>query len=115
MRGEAAVKAHADSLRKGLDDAAPYVKIASGEALGRYGSDADAQRALDVLLTLAPADKTNAYVSLAALNAIAAMGPRAKPAAAALRSITVVDKRAPQRPANYGGNVVKKLLADLGA
>ncbi|MBK7926692.1 MAG: sulfatase-like hydrolase/transferase [Bryobacterales bacterium] len=115
MRGDAAVKAHADTLRKGLDDAAPYVKIASGEALGRYGSDADAQRALDVLLTLAPADKTNAFISLAALNAIAAMGPRAKPAAAALRSITVVDKRAPQRPANYGGNVVKKLLADLGA
>lgn len=115
MRGEAAVKAHADALRKGLDDAAPYVKIASGEALGRYGSDADAQRALDVLLTLAPADKTNAFISLAALNAIAAMGPRAKPAAAALRSITLVDKRSPQRAASYGGNVVKKLLADLGA
>ncbi|MBN8729892.1 MAG: sulfatase-like hydrolase/transferase [Acidobacteria bacterium] len=115
IRGESAVKAHAEALRKGLDDAAPYVKIASGEALGRYGSDADAQRALDVLLTLAPADQTNAFISLAALNAIAAMGPRAKPAAAALRTMTVVDKRAPQRPASYGGNVVKKLLADLGA
>jgi arylsulfatase A-like enzyme len=115
MRGEKSVQAHAGAIRKALDDEAPYVKIAAGEALGRYGSEADAQRALDVLLTLAPADKTNAFISLAALNAIAAMGPRAKPAAAALRTITVVDKRAPQRPAGYGGNVVKKLLADLGA
>lgn len=113
MRGEPAVRAQADALRKGLADEAPYVRIASGEALGRYGSDADARRALDVLVALAPADQTNAYVSLAALNAIAAMGQRAKPAVAALRTMNVVDKRAPKRAAGYGVTALKKLLADL--
>jgi len=54
-------------------------------------------------------------VSLAALNAIAAMGQRAKPAVAALRTMNVVDKRAPKRAAGYGVTALKKLLADLSA
>ena len=66
-------------------------------------------------MALAPADQTNAYVSLAALNAIAAMGQRAKPAVASLRTMNVVDKRAPKRAAGYGVTALKKLLADLSA
>ena len=55
------------------------------------------------------------HVSLAALNAFAAMGQRAKPAVAALRTMIVVDKRAPKRASGYGVTALKKLLADLSA
>lgn len=78
MRGETAVTEHRDALLKLLQDPSRAPRIAAAEALGRYGNEADAAAALRVLIELAPLDKTDLYVSVMSLNAIDAMGDRAK-------------------------------------
>ncbi len=80
MREEPAVKKAAKVLRKSLSDKAPAVRIIAAQALGQYGSDKDARKALKVLLELAPIDKNGVYLSMMSLNAIDAMGERAKSA-----------------------------------
>ncbi|HEX4149649.1 MAG TPA: sulfatase-like hydrolase/transferase, partial [Pirellulales bacterium] len=49
MRGASAVAADHDELLRALEDSSPDVAIAAAEALGRYGSQADLQRALPQL------------------------------------------------------------------
>jgi arylsulfatase A-like enzyme len=115
MRGEAVVKKQASSLEKALADSAPYPRIAAAEALGRYGNDAEAQRALDTLVALAPSTSNGPYVSLAAINAIATMGERARPAAAKLRAILDAYPNVSERAGGYGARALKTLLAGLSA
>ena len=115
MRGEAAVKKESPALLKALNDEAPYARIAAAEALGRYGSDAEAQRALDALVALAPTSSSGPYVSLAAINAIATMNlTRVRPAAAKLRSIMDAYPNVSERAGGYGLRALKALVADLG-
>ena len=115
MRGESAVKKESPALLKALDDDAPYPRIAAAEALGRFGSDAEAQRALDTLVALAPTSSSGPYVSLAAINAIATMNlTRVRPAAAKLRSIMDAYPNVSERAGGYGLRALKALVADLG-
>ena len=65
-----------DELVKALDDQSPYVRIVAAEALGRYGTDADLEHALPVLLELAPVNRNGVYVSMFALNALDSLGAR---------------------------------------
>ena len=113
MRGADGVKKAKAPLEKALSDSSPYVRIAAAEALGRYSDGEDVKKSLAALLELAPADKNGAFVSLYALNALDALGPKARPAREAIKALTVVDRNSPARARNYGGNVVKKILADL--
>ena len=70
MRGQAAVAETEAALARLLEDEAPGARIAAGEALGRYGTPATRQRALDVLVGLADASANEEYVALMALNAL---------------------------------------------
>ncbi|MBI4873647.1 MAG: sulfatase-like hydrolase/transferase [Acidobacteria bacterium] len=114
MRGAAGVKQARAALQKALTDSSAYVRIAAAEALGRYGDEEDLRNSLAALLELAPADKNGAYVSLFALNALDSLGPKARPAKDALKTMPIMDTKSPQRARTYGGNVVKKILAGLG-
>jgi uncharacterized sulfatase len=89
------------------------VRIVAAEALGRYGSDADAKSALDILVALAPADRNGAFVSLLALNAIDAMGKKAASAKSAIAAMTVVDEKAAQRFKEYGPRLKERLGREL--
>jgi uncharacterized sulfatase len=102
-------------LAKSLEDDSPYVRVATAEALGRYGAAADVRRALTVLMQLAPADRNGAFVSLAALNALDAMGKRAAPVKDALDSVMVEDRNVHARFGGYGASLKRKLMRDLGA
>ncbi|MDQ6699484.1 MAG: sulfatase-like hydrolase/transferase [Acidobacteriota bacterium] len=113
IRGTAAVQAASSPLRTALGDKAPAVRIAAAEALGRYGSDEDVAKALSVLMELAPPDKNGIYVSLLALNALDALGPKAMPVKDAIRALPREDPNAPGRMAAYAGNLIGKMLADL--
>jgi arylsulfatase A-like enzyme len=96
-----------------LSDASPSVRIIAAETMGRYGSDADAKKALAVLLELAPADKNGAYVSLLAMNALEGFGRKAVSAREALKTMVVADPKVDKRVQEYGPRVREKLLADL--
>ena len=113
MRGAAGLETARPALEKALTDSSPYVRITAAEALGRYGNPDDVKKALDLLIGLAPADRNGAYVSLFALNALDALGTRARPIRTALESMTLVDVKAPERARKYGENIVKKMLRDL--
>jgi uncharacterized sulfatase len=79
MRGREAVAAGREELRRALADEVPSVRIAAGEALGKYGTADERRHALDVLLQLAPLEGNGVYVSMEALNALDELGPNAAP------------------------------------
>jgi hypothetical protein len=77
MRGSEAVAASRAGLDRALHDEAPSVRIVAAQGLGQFGSEADAQRALDVLLPLADVNKNDYWVCVEALNAIDYLDDRA--------------------------------------
>lgn len=110
MRGREAVAAAHDDLIAALADRSPYVRIAAAEALGRYGSEADLKRALATLVELGPVDKNGVFVSVAALNAIDALGPKAAPIRDAVKNFPQKGELPNPRYAPY----VPRLIADIG-
>jgi len=87
MRGSSAVAAAHDALAKALDDMSPDVRVAAAEALGRFGPEADLERARQLLVQHADWSKNDVFTVMAALNAIDALGGKAAPLAAAIREL----------------------------
>jgi uncharacterized sulfatase len=113
MRGERAVASVRDELHDALADASPHVRAVAAEALGRYGSEDDAAKALGVLLELAPLDQNGVFVSMLALNALDAMDGRAQSAKEAIQKLPKQDPAVPGRMRAYVSNLISKTLADL--
>ena len=108
-----AVGVAADQLHQALRDDSPYVRSIAAQALGQYGSEAEAGEALKVLIELAPLDKNGVYTSMTALNAIDAMDGRAASAKAAIGALPREDSSVGRRLRAYVPNLIKKILADL--
>jgi uncharacterized sulfatase len=113
MRGKDAVGAARDDLRKALADEAPAVRIAAGEALGKYGSADDLKEALPVLLELAPLKKNGVYVSMEALNALDELGKKAAPGLAAIKEAARGSDAVPQRLRNNVPLLVDHVVAEI--
>jgi arylsulfatase A-like enzyme len=113
MRGADAVRATKARLVAALDDGSPYVRVIAAEALGRYGGDEEAARALRVLMELAPVDTNGVFVSMLALNALDAMDQRAAPAVDAIRRLPQKGSSAPRRMGAYVPNLIRKTTADI--
>ena len=97
IRGAKATEVMREALTTALSDANPSVRIAAGEALAHYGTEPDAAKALEVLMSLADPAKNGAYLSMQALNAIDASGLRATPFKARIRAFPKTDPNAPDR------------------
>lgn len=109
LRGAAGVNAGHGELVKALEDASPDVRIAAAEALGRYGSEADVQRVLPLLGQLADWSKNDVFTTMAALNALDALGSKA----ASLRDrVASLPAKGPVPDARYS-SYVPRLLEDL--
>lgn len=113
MRGPEAVKSANATLQKALGDNSPYVRVIAAEALGRYGDDDDAAKALAVLLELASLDTNSVFVSMLAVNALDAMDARAKSAIETIKALPTRPRSSPPRVGGYVSNLLKKTLADL--
>lgn len=109
MRGEAAVDHAREQLRELLSDAAPAPRIAAAEALGRFGTAADAAAACRVLIELAPPDPNGLYVSLLALNALDALGPRARAVAGAAAALPAEQPELPAKLREYVPNLIDSI------
>lgn len=109
MRGKLGVFDADADLRRALVDSSPEVRIVAAEALGRYGSAMDLKAALPVLVELADWGKNDVFVSMAALNALDVLGPKAAPAKDAIRGFTANGKLPDERYGSY----VPRLLQDL--
>ncbi len=77
IRGSQAIATAKPALQKALQDSSPYVRIVAAQRIVEFGSEAEREPSLDVLGGLAPPDKNNVFVSMAALNAIEALGEKA--------------------------------------
>jgi arylsulfatase A-like enzyme len=109
MRGQGGVESAHDELVAALKDASSYVRVSAAEALGRYGNEADLKLALAVLVELGPMDKNGVFVSLAALNALDALGNKSAGAVAAIKTFP---PKASVPDARYD-SYVPRLLEDL--
>ena len=113
MRGEAGVGALAAPLREALSDDDPAVRVAAGEALGRYGNDPDTERALAVLVEMADAEEHGLHVAMMALNALDYLEARAEPA---LNRILALPQELPvmdRRFRIYLPNLIAKIRSDF--
>ncbi len=113
IRGQSAVAALKAELRRALSDEDPAVRVAAGEALGRYGSDTDAEHALSALVDLGDAEKHGLYVAMAALNALDYMEGRAAPSRDRILALPQEPSGAESRFSAYLPNLIKKIQSDL--
>ena len=111
MRGGAAVEEARAALTRALGDPSPYVRIVAAETLGRYSSTIDLNKALSILMGLAPADRNGVYVSLMALNAIDSLGEKASPVRAAVAKLPQEDPAAPERMRTYIPLLIERITA----
>jgi uncharacterized sulfatase len=109
---DAGVRAAHDQLVAALEDETPMVRITAAEALGRYGSERDVTAALDSLLTYA-APEENAFLGIAAWNAIDYLDGRARPALDAIRALSPEPINTSARVRGYAARLKQKTLADL--
>ena len=77
MRGADTVKREQAVLQRALTDSSPLVRIVAAQSLASYGGESEMAPALAVLRELAAPDKNGVFVSMAALSAIEALGPKA--------------------------------------
>lgn len=109
MRGKKVLRRARKDLRAALQDESPTVRVIAARALGEYGNKADLKLALPVLEELAPPDKNGAYVSILALNAVAALGEKAAPLMGTIKAMPTKDPRAVGRANSYVGRLVQSL------
>lgn len=109
MRGDAAIQSSKTKLVTELQDSSPYVRIVAAQALAQHGAASDLPAALATLKELAPCDKNGVFVSMAALTAVQALGPKAAPLLETVRTMT------PSGPSPDGrfDSYVPRLIADI--
>lgn len=113
MRGVAGVTAARDDLHKALADDASYVRITAAEALGRFGEPADLDAALPVLVEMADLHRNGIYVSVAALNAIDALGPKAAGARQAIEALPQSDPAVLGKMKSYVPRLLEAIAVDM--
>lgn len=109
IRGKSTVAEHEKLLDAALADESPCVRITAAEALGRYGAAKEQAAALNVLTALAPINKNDVFTSVAALNALDALGANAAQVADEIARFPKAGKYPHARYNSY----VPRLLADI--
>lgn len=113
IRGEKAFDVASDLINSGLNDENPVVRIAASKTLVEFGSEAEVQDALTTLLELVPADKINAFASIAALNILSEMDEKYHDQILpVLKNMEVIDHHLPDRPNDYVFRIVESILND---
>lgn len=102
-----------DELRTTMKDPSPYVRAAAAEAVGRYGSEADAKIAEATLLELSSADQNGFFVALAALTGLDAMGTRAGAAKQAVGKLPLEAGAADGRYKTYIPRLIEQIQSGL--
>ena len=112
MRGQKGVASAHDELVAALGDSSGSVRVVAAEALARYGSRADLDKALPVLARAASNDEGEGYVALMAVNTIDKLDAKAAPLLGDVKKLTQRGKQRGGRARGYVARVVEKILAD---
>jgi HEAT repeat protein len=114
MRGQSAVDAAKPEMLAALNDASPSVRIATAEALGQFGTDADLQKALSALKATADPTKTGAYAATSAMNVIDRLGNKAASLMEFVKTMPTKDPNALARANEYVSRLQQDVLRGLG-
>jgi uncharacterized sulfatase len=113
-RGPAAVAAGHDALRRAVEtDPSWSVRVAAAQALGKSGTDADLSPALNCLVQAADGSTHGHYIASAALSALDALGPKARPIASQLAALPTEGPWTPARGADSVKRLLDHVLANL--
>ena len=110
MHGEAAVQAHAGTLREFRGKEAPAVRIASAFALASFGSPDDLTPSLQELLALSDLNENQFFVCVEALNAIDTLGSKAAELKPQLSSLPRERPDTPARDKFYIARLLDRIL-----
>jgi uncharacterized sulfatase len=113
MRGRKGFEEATTELRAALTDRSPYVQIVAAEALGKYGSEEDVKRALQVLVEHGNWDKNDVFSTIAALNALDALGAKAAPMAETIKALPTKGKVPDPRYLPFVPNLLKSIAENL--
>ncbi|MBI2947427.1 MAG: sulfatase-like hydrolase/transferase [Verrucomicrobia bacterium] len=113
MREKAGAESAREELLAALKDSSPYVRVVAAEALGRFGGATDVKLALAALAELGRLDKNGVFVSVAALNAIDALGQKALPIRDRLKEFPAKGTVPDPRYAPYVPRLLEDILAGL--
>jgi arylsulfatase A-like enzyme len=116
-RGDNAVSGSHEELKAALKDESPYVRVAAGHALGKFGRGRNLQRVgIDTLLAEAPwTPEQPVFASMAALNALDKLDDKAAYAKNRIATFPSGGGLSPDGRYNgYVRNLLEKTLADLG-
>jgi uncharacterized sulfatase len=111
MRGGRAAGPRRGALRAMLQDESAAVRIAAAEALGQFGSEEDCREAMATLVPLCDPVRSGAYAALEALNAVEALGERARPWIPQILALPGQDPNAPERVRSEYIGRMRELLA----
>ncbi len=112
-QGSLGIETAREKLHAALQDESLIVQVTAAEALGRYGTDAEAGKALEVLIQHAQPEG-DPYLAIAAWNAIDYLDERARPAVDQLLATSPKPDNPPNRADKYSVALKSKTLADLG-
>lgn len=114
MHGQKAVESAKAELNKALTDSAPAVKIVAAEALGKFGSEAEIKRAVEILGQLAPQKANGPYVSMQALGALDQLGDKARPVLDIIKISGGGNEGEGGRASGYSASLVETITAKFG-
>ncbi|MCB1203081.1 MAG: sulfatase-like hydrolase/transferase [Verrucomicrobiae bacterium] len=109
IHGRAGFDAGAAVLRKALEDPCGSVAVVAGEALGRFGTVEDREKALDLLLSKADQGTGNVFEAILAVNALDYLDEAAASRMEAIRKLPRKPGKPAPRADGYVGNLLKHL------
>ncbi len=107
------LKAGHDALIKALKDPSGSVQVMAAETLGRYGSDADASKALDVIISHCNVETGDVYEAILAANSLDYLGERALPKLAEIKALPSKPNNGPARVSGYVGRLLPEIISKL--
>lgn len=110
MAGEEAAVPHLAAVRPLLHDPSTAVQVTAAEVLGSYGTPADRTLALAVLKGLVPAAASGPHITLAALSALDALGPKAGDLNNFLAKVNVSAPDLPKRSSGYALRLLEHMM-----
>ncbi len=113
IRESAGVKAGEAELIKSLGDQSASVAIVAAEALGRFGSDAEKEKALDVLLSHANQAEGDVFEAILANNGIDYLGAFAATRLDEIKKLPIKPGKPAPRVDGYVGSLLKTIVGEL--
>ena len=102
-------------LEKALSDDSPYVRVVAAEALGKFGSEEQVDKAVETLGQIADPIKNGCFPSMLAMNAIDHLDNKAKSLLPMIESMPQVPEGVDKRFQGYVGRLVNTTVEELKA